>query len=82
MAEKPKVKVYSTPFCPWCVKAKDFLKEHDVEFEEIDVSQDHDAAHHMIEKSGQSGVPVIEIDGKFVVGFDRARIVELLDIKE
>ena len=59
-----KVKVYSTPACPWCVRAKDFLKEHKVEFEDIDVSKDHDAAHKMIEKSGQRGVPVIEVDNE------------------
>ncbi len=82
MAQSKKVRVYSTPFCPWCVKAKEFLKEHGIEFEEIDVSQDQEAAHRMVEGSGQTGVPVIEISGEFVVGFDRTRISELLGIKE
>jgi glutaredoxin 3 len=77
-----KVKVYSTPVCPWCTKAKNFLKEHDVEFEDIDVSRDHDAAREMIEKSGQTGVPVIMIDSEIIVGFDRERIAKLLDIKD
>ena len=81
MAEK-KVKVYSTQYCPWCVKAKDFLKEHGVEFEDIDVSEDHEAAHFMIEKSGQNGVPVIQIGDEFIVGFNKERLMELLDIKE
>jgi glutaredoxin-like YruB-family protein len=80
--EGKKVKVYSTPTCPWCHKAKEFLKEHKVDFEDIDVASNHDAAHEMIEKSGQTGVPVIEIDGEIVVGFDRARLSELLGIKE
>lgn len=80
MAEK--IKVYSTPFCPWCTKAKDFLKEHGIGFENIDVSQDRDAAHFMIEKSGQNGVPVIQIGDEFIVGFDKERLVDILGIKE
>ena len=82
MTGKPTVKVYSTQYCPWCTRAKDFLKEHNVEFEDIDVSADRDAAEYMVEKSGQTGVPVIQIDGEFIVGFDRERISELLGIKE
>ena len=82
MAEKPKVRVYSTPSCPWCHRAEEFLREKGVEFESIDVSVDREAAQRMVEKSGQMGVPVIEIDGKMVVGFDRPRIAELLGIKE
>ena len=81
MAEK-KVKVYSTPVCPWCHRAKDFLKEHGIEFEDIDVSRDHEAGREMVEKSGQMGVPVIEIDGEIVIGFNRERLAELLGIKE
>ena len=68
------VKVYSTPTCPWCVKAKGFLKDKGVEFEDIDVASNQDAAKEMIEKSGQMGVPVVEIDGKMIVGFDQPRI--------
>jgi glutaredoxin 3 len=82
MAETPKVKVYSTPVCPWCVRAKDFLKEHGIKFEDIDVSRDHDAAHEMIEKSGQTGVPVIIVGDQVVVGFDRERLMKLLSIEE
>ncbi len=77
-----KVILYSTQACPWCVRAKDFLKEHDVEFQDIDVSQDHEAAQRMVERSGQTGVPVIEIGDEVIVGFDKARIMELLGIKE
>ena len=76
------VKVYSTPTCPWCVRAKEFLKEHKIEYEDIDVSKNHDAAHEMIEKSGQSGVPVIDIDGKIIIGFDKEAIVKALNIKD
>jgi len=77
-----KVRVYSTPVCPWCVKAKNFLKEHNVKFDDMDVSRDHDAAREMIEKSGQTGVPVIMIESEIIVGFDRERIAELLGIKD
>ena len=56
-----KVEVYTTPICPYCVALKEFLKENKVEFEEIDVSQDEMAAKEMIEKTGQMGVPVLEI---------------------
>ncbi len=72
------VKVYSTQTCPWCKKAKDFFKEKNVEFEDIDVSQNHEAAKEMVEKSGQMGVPVIDIDGEIIVGFDQAKIEKLI----
>lgn len=78
----PKVRVFSTTTCPYCFTLKEFLKEHNVEFEDIDVSKDEKAAKEMIEKTGQMGVPVIEIDGKIIVGFDREKISKLLDIKE
>lgn len=77
----PTVKVYSTPTCPWCHKAKDFLKEHNIEFEDIDVSVNKEAADEMIKKSGQMGVPVIDIDGEMIVGFDQERIKKLLKIE-
>lgn len=78
----PKVKVYSTPICPYCTALKNFLKERDIVFEEIDASQNREAAKEMVEKSGQMGVPVVEIDGEYIVGFDRQRITKLLNIKE
>ena len=76
-----KVKVYSTPTCPFCIMAKKFLKDNNIEFEDVDVSRDIKAAREMVEKTGQMGVPVIEIDGEFVIGFDRDRIKELLQLK-
>ncbi|MFW5852713.1 MAG: glutaredoxin family protein [Nanoarchaeota archaeon] len=74
------VTVYSTPTCPHCHHAKDFLKEHNVEFQDVDVSSDREKAKEMIEKSGQMGVPVIDIDGQIIVGFDQGRISELLKV--
>ena len=64
------VKVYSTPTCPWCMKLKAWMKEKSIEFENIDVSADQEAAQKMIEKSGQMGVPQTEINGKMIVGFN------------
>ncbi len=73
------IKVYSTPTCPWCHALKDFLREKNVEFEDIDVSKDQEKAKEMIEKSGQMGVPQIEINGKIIVGFDKAAIEKELE---
>ena len=65
-----KIKVYSTNTCPYCTMAKEFLEENNVKFENINVSDDQDAAEEMIEKSGQMGVPVVEIGDQIIVGFD------------
>ncbi len=75
------VKIYSTPTCPYCVTLKNFLKEKGIEFSDIDVSQDEKALKEMVEKSGQMGVPVADIDGQIVVGFDREKVCELLKIE-
>lgn len=75
------VKVYSTPTCPYCVTLKNFLKEHDIQFEDIDVSQNEISQKEMIEKSGQMGVPVVDIDGEIIVGFDQEKIKKLLKIE-
>lgn len=74
------VKVYSTETCPYCKVAKQFLKENHVQFEEVDVSSNQTAAQEMIAKSGQMGVPVLDIDGQIVVGFNKAKIKQLLGI--
>ena len=79
--KKYNVKVYSTPICPYCVVLKKFLGEHNIEFEDVDVSQNEEAAKEIIEKSGQMRVPVIEINGEIVVGFDKEKISTLLNIK-
>jgi len=74
------VTVYSTSACSWCQAAKEHLYAHNVPFDDVDVSADMNRAREMVEKSGQYGVPVLDIDGEIVVGFDRARINELLGI--
>jgi glutaredoxin-like YruB-family protein len=74
-----KVKIYSTPTCPYCNAAKEFLTEEGIEFENIDVSQDKEAAEEMVKKSGQMGVPVIIINDEVIVGFDKEKIKKLLN---
>ncbi|HEY8420821.1 MAG TPA: Uxx-star family glutaredoxin-like (seleno)protein [Thermoclostridium sp.] len=74
-----KVTVYSTPTCPYCVMAKNYLSEKNIPYEDIDVSADPAKAREMIQKSGQRGVPVIDIDGNIIVGFNRTRIDELIN---
>ncbi|MEM4152535.1 MAG: glutaredoxin domain-containing protein [Candidatus Pacearchaeota archaeon] len=76
-----KIKVYSTPHCPWCHMLKEWLKKNKIEFQDIDVSTNEKAAQEMVAKSGQMGVPVTEIDGKIVVGFDQKKLKEILKIK-
>ena len=75
------VKIYSTPMCPYCIMAKAFLKQNGIKFEEIDVSKDRKAAMEMFEKSGQTGVPVLDIKGKIITGFDKDAIKNELKIK-
>jgi glutaredoxin-like YruB-family protein len=74
------VRVFSTPTCVFCVTLKSFLKEHNIQFEDIDVAENQIAQKEMIEKSGQMEVPVIEIDGQMVVGFDQEKIKKLLKL--
>jgi len=74
------VTVYSTPACSWCQAAKEHLRAHNVPFDDVDVSADMARAREMVERTGQYGVPVLDIDGEIVVGFDRARINALLGI--
>lgn len=75
-----KARVFSTPSCPFCVALKNFLKEQNVEFEDIDVSENETAQKEMIEKSGQMGVPVLEASGQIIIGFDRGKIKKLLNL--
>ena len=69
-----KVTIYSTATCPYCVRLKDHLKKNNVEFTEIDVSTDPKKGEEMVQKSGQMGVPVVDIGGKIIVGFDKDAI--------
>ena len=78
--EQPKIRIFSTPSCPYCVTLKEFLKEKGFVFEDIDVSQDEKALTEMVQKTGQYGVPVIDIDGEVVVGFDKEKISKILNI--
>lgn len=81
-AQTMAVRVYSTPVCPWCHKAKEYLEEKGIKFEDINVAADRDAANEMIEKSGQMGVPVLDINGEIIVGFDREQIDAALKKKK
>ena len=76
------IRVYTTPTCPFCMRTKQFLNENKIAFENIDVSNDEEKAKEMIAKSGQMGVPVIDIDGEIIVGFDKEKIIEALGIQE
>jgi len=73
-----KVKVYSTPTCPWCVKVKDYLTSKKVDFETIDVSSNREAAMDMVKKTGQMGVPVVLIGEIYIFVFDQGKIDEEL----
>jgi len=73
-----KVMVYSTATCPWCKKAKEYLTANNIPFEDIDVSSNQEAAQEMIKKSGQMGVPVLDIEGEIIIGFDQPKIDKLL----
>ena len=76
-----KIRLFSTPICPYCQTLKRFLEERGFEIEPIDVSADENAQKEMIEKTQQATVPVLDIDGNWVVGFDRKKICELLKIE-
>lgn len=80
-----KVKIYSTPTCPYCVMAKEFFEENEIEYTDINVAEDKKAAEEMVKKTDQMSVPVIivEKEGKenIVVGFDKEKLVSLLEIK-
>ncbi|MBU1124557.1 MAG: glutaredoxin family protein [Candidatus Omnitrophica bacterium] len=74
------VTVYSTPTCPWCIRVKQFLKDNNITFTDIDVSSDQTAAEKMVEASGQMGVPVVDIEGEIIVGFDKEKIKHALGL--
>jgi len=76
------IKIYTTPECPWCKKTKEFLKKNKIKFSEINVSENEKAAKEMFKKSGQMGIPVIDVGGKIIVGFDEAELKTALKIKK
>ena len=74
------VKIYSTPTCVYCKTLKGYFKKHGIEFEDIDISKDEQQLQKMIKDSGQMAVPVVDIDGEVIIGFDKVRIDKLLKI--
>jgi len=79
-ARAHRVLVFTTPTCPWCTRAKAYLRERRVPFREVDVARDAAAARDLVRRTGQTGVPVVEIDGKPIVGFDKSQIDRLLGL--
>lgn len=79
--EEPAVIVYSTTTCPYCTMAKNFLRENGVKFVDKNVGNDAAAANEMVEKSGQMGVPVLDINGEIIVGFNKDAIARALNLK-
>lgn len=75
-----RVVVYVSTSCPWCTKVKNYLRRRKVRFSEINVSNDEKAAQSLMARTGQSGVPQIDIDGQYVVGFNQAKIDQLLGL--
>jgi len=75
-----KVIVYSTPTCPWCIRAKQFLNDNNIPFENYDVSADQGKAEEMVHKTGQMGVPVFDIEGEIITGFDKDGIKKALGL--
>lgn len=75
-----RVLVFTTQTCPWCTRVKSYLVQQRVPFREIDVSRDASAARDLVRRTGQMGVPVVEIDGSSVIGFDKSRIDQMLGL--
>lgn len=74
------VKVYSTPTCPWCKKVKTYLESKSIQFVDVNVGENVEERKEMMSLSGQSGVPVINVDGRIIIGFDKEALDEALDI--
>ena len=77
----PRVRVYTTATCPWCMKTKEFLKANNVKYEESNIGDDENARNEMFEKSHQFGVPVTEINGTIIVGFDKEALKKAIGLK-
>jgi glutaredoxin-like YruB-family protein len=75
------VTVYSTTTCPFCTMVKDWLKDKGVSYDDVNVGTDQDKAKEMMDKSGQMGVPVIDVEGTVVIGFDKPKLEEALKDK-
>ncbi len=70
--------VYTTPTCPWCLRVKDYLQYKEIRYKEVNVAEDRDGAVEMVQKSGQRGVPVVDVNGNIVIGFDKEALDKLL----
>ena len=81
MENQPKVIVFSTPTCSFCNAAKRYFKERNIRFTDVDVSRDQSAARDIMRRTGQMGVPVILINNKPIIGFDRPKINQMLNLK-
>ena len=77
---QPRVIVFSTPTCSFCNMAKQYFRQKGIKFKDVDVSRDPAAARDMVRRSGQQGVPVIDIGGRIVIGFDRVKIEKYLSL--
>jgi glutaredoxin-like YruB-family protein len=75
-----KVKIYTTTTCPWCMKTKEFLKANNVKYQEVNVGEDEKARNEMFEKSGQFGVPVTDVSGTVIVGYDKEALKKALGL--
>ena len=75
------VKVYTTPSCPYCNMAKTFLKDNGIPFEDVNVAENREGAMEMIRKSGQMGVPVLDINGTIIIGFNEEAIKRALNFQ-
>lgn len=76
----PKVKIYTTPFCVYCQKAKEFFKKNNIDYQEVDVTKNENDLNEMVRKSGQLAVPVIEIGEQVIIGFDLGKIKKVLNL--
>lgn len=79
--QQPRVIIFTTPTCGYCRMAKQYLRRNKIRFRDVDVSRDQAAARDLVRRSGQMGVPVLDIGGRIIVGFDKPQINQLLDIK-
>ncbi len=70
--------IYTTPACPWCHKTKEFLKQNKIKYTEKDVAANRKNAEEMVKKSKQMGVPVLDLGGKIIVGYDPEGIIQTL----
>ena len=76
----PRIIVFSTPNCPWCTKVKRYLKEHNFRFRDVDISKDDKAAKDVVRRTGQMGVPVVIVNNKPIIGFNKKELDRILNI--